>query len=319
MKTAVSVLQELAVKLGKVPEYECVGQTGPPHLAVFQYRCTAMGATVIASARSKKEAKQEAARLCLAELAARGMPVNQSLPSSVLSSGSVEEDEAVLPSYSYVALLKELCEQYRLPASTYQLVGDAGPAHLRHFTVRVSVGGHAREATATTKKAARQLAASYLYKYLRENLAKATRDFAEEEALVRAHEKAMDRYRELNDEQPWRPDLGQRIADYPDGLIHHTEKQARERALSILNELNPEDAVGAETKLEEMLEALGLAAEWTELDTSTGPMPVLQVPRASPALAFCGLPGPKTRAAAAAAAIDYLRLALNNDTSDAQS
>lgn len=80
---------------------------------------------------------------------------------------------------SYVALLKELCEEYRLPAVTYELVGDTGPPHLRHFTVRARIGQHERVATSTTKKAARQLAAEELYSYLRENLARVTRDFNE--------------------------------------------------------------------------------------------------------------------------------------------
>lgn len=80
---------------------------------------------------------------------------------------------------SYVALLKELCEEYRLREPEYELIGDTGPPHQRHFTVRATLGLHERQATSTTKKAARQLAAEQLYTYLRENLARLTGDFVE--------------------------------------------------------------------------------------------------------------------------------------------
>lgn len=80
---------------------------------------------------------------------------------------------------SYVALLKELCQQFRLAPVEYELVGDTGPPHLRHFTVRARIGHHERLATSTTKKAARQLAAEKVYTYLRENLSRVTKDFDE--------------------------------------------------------------------------------------------------------------------------------------------
>lgn len=80
---------------------------------------------------------------------------------------------------SYVALLKELCEEYHLPGVEYELVSDTGPAHMRQFAVRASLGQHSRLATSTTKKAARQLAAQQLYSYLRDNLSRLTTDFVE--------------------------------------------------------------------------------------------------------------------------------------------
>ncbi|KAI8440640.1 hypothetical protein MSG28_001851 [Choristoneura fumiferana] len=75
MKTAITVLQELMVKYTENPSYECIAQSGPQHLATFEYRCSARGHVVTATARSKKEAKQEAARLMLQKLAGAGLPV----------------------------------------------------------------------------------------------------------------------------------------------------------------------------------------------------------------------------------------------------
>ncbi|KPJ01082.1 hypothetical protein RR46_05347 [Papilio xuthus] len=48
----------------------------------------------------------------------------------------------------------------------------------------------------------------------------------QEEALARAHERAMERYVERREELGWRPHLGQRIADYHLGLLMHVGELA---------------------------------------------------------------------------------------------
>ncbi|XP_072942027.1 uncharacterized protein [Epargyreus clarus] len=372
-KTPVTVLQELMVKFGDVPEYECIAQTGPQHQAVFEYCCRARGVTVAAAARSKKEAKQEAARRALAALAARGDPVPPpycaapappphcaapaapaasaalALPSCSSAAGSAGADEAAgagaeagagagVDVRSYVALLKELCEEYKLGSVQYALVGDTGPPHLRRFTVSAALGSHERVATATTKKAARQLAAEQLYTYLREHLADATKDFVEvsvqdsprkrkaateenqqtkrscdlrtllqiqtketEEALTRALDKAMSRYVELREEQPWRPDLGQRVADYHLGEERRREAVEADRA-----------AAGEEDPVEALLRlaaALGLSVEPGSLPGERGPLSTVALGPAAPALVLAG----RAPAAAAAAALRYLRRALRQN------
>ncbi|KAL0839962.1 hypothetical protein ABMA28_016570 [Loxostege sticticalis] len=305
MKTAVTVLQEMMVKLGQTPDYECISQSGPQHQATFEYRCAALGASVTAAARSKKEAKQLAARLMLRRLAGLGHAVPPPYAAPPHASGvgagagaGQAGDEAGASAAgageagggggarSYVALLKELCEEYRLPGAEYELVGDTGPPHLRHFTILARVGHLTRQATATTKKAARQLAADQLYSYLRENLARLTKDFVEEDALVRAHEKAMERYQETR-EDARRPDLGQRVADY------HLEPEAWDCALRALES---EQAGG----LDGALAALGLTAAATTLAAAgAAPLHVLTLDAAAPPLAFAGADPQRARAAAA--------------------
>ncbi|XP_026326644.1 interferon-inducible double-stranded RNA-dependent protein kinase activator A homolog [Hyposmocoma kahamanoa] len=184
MKTAVTALQEMMVKLKEIPEYECISQSGPQHLATFEYRCSVRGCVVKASARSKKEAKQEVARVMLLALKARGEDVPPPFDRPPLQPPPGAAEPAPAPTSgpgprSYVALLKELCEEYHLPGVEYELVSDTGPPHMRQFAVRARLGQHSRLAASTTKKAARQLAAQQLYSYLRDNLSRLTTDFVE--------------------------------------------------------------------------------------------------------------------------------------------
>ncbi|VVD03784.1 unnamed protein product [Leptidea sinapis] len=231
-KTAATVLQELMTKSGKIPEYECVAKSGPQHSVKFEYRCIANGVIVKAKGKTKKLAKQEVARKMLNNLFLQGMPVPhpyarppspdppsppspaspsaKALPSAGVASASVEVN-------SYVALLKELCIEYNLGTVEYDLVGDAGPPHQRWFTIKAQLGPHVRLASSNTKKQARQSAAEQLYTYLRENLARLTKDFVVDEALARAHERAMERYVETRTGP--RLDLGQKISEYHIGVL----------------------------------------------------------------------------------------------------
>ncbi|XP_063380373.1 RISC-loading complex subunit tarbp2-like [Cydia fagiglandana] len=308
MKTPITVLQELMVKFSQSPEYECVAQSGPQHLAVFEYRCSARGHVVSATARSKKEAKQEAARLMLARLAAAGLnvpaPYAAPCPPCPPAVGDGDAVAAGSGSRSYKALLKELCQEYNLPGPEYTLEGDTGPAHARRFTARGAVGAHARIASATTKKAAQQLAAQQLYQYLRENLARLTEDFVEEDALARAHERAMERYVEARADAPHRPDLAQRVADYHLGLLLHLEEEQVNLGADALEAASPD--AEPETALQAVAGALGLRVEWHSLPAEGGSLTLVRLAPSSPPLVFCA----RTREAAAAEALAYLRLTM---------
>ncbi|XP_026765210.3 double-stranded RNA-binding protein Staufen homolog 1-like isoform X2 [Galleria mellonella] len=314
MKTAASVLQEMMVKMGEIPDYECISKSGPQHQMTFEYRCKALGFVVTAAARSKKEAKQEVAKLMLARLAAAGHPVpppyglfSTNKPQGPAAAAAAAEGGGVsamrpLEARSHVALLSELCAEYRLAAPQYALLGDEGPPHLRHFTVGARVGDHERRATSTTKKAARQLAAAQLYSYLRENLARVTRDFDEEDALVRAVGKAMDKYSETRDIMN-RPNLGQKISEYH--LAFPASKDESTLALG-REALWSGTQLPAEVRLAAAASALGLQPEWAALDAEGGALAVLRLLPAEPALVFAG----RDRAAAAAAALRYLHTVL---------
>ncbi|XP_075972303.1 protein Loquacious-like [Anticarsia gemmatalis] len=312
MKTAVTVLQEMMVKEGYMPQYECISQTGPQHQSLFEYRCMVLGEVAQAAARSKKEAKQEVARVMLQKLSAKGHSVPSPYGCVPMATSSMLEDE-ITPSSpadtrSYVALLKELCEEYRLTAVEYELVGDTGPPHLRHFTVRARIGKHERLATSTTKKNARQLAAEQLYTYLRANLARVTKDFDEQDALMRAHEKAMERYQEPNEEIQRRPDLGQQVANYHLGLVARLDKEVHERVVSLLNLEREREPHSPERVLGEVAKMLRIDMEFSELERREGtPLSVLELSGCAPELAFAAT----NRPAAARTALGYVRLAFD--------
>lgn len=313
MKTAVTVLQEMMVKMGLMPEYECVSQSGPQHQSLFEYRCLACGEVALAAARSKKEAKQEVARVMLLRLSNKGHPVPPPYGRTVAAS-AFHEDDVVTGSpsdtRSYVALLKELCTEYRLASVEYELVGDTGPPHLRHFTVRATLGSHERIATATTKKTARQVAAEKLYTYLRENLSRLTRDFDEEEALARAHDKTMDRYQEPEEPQR-RPDLGQKIADYHLGLTERLDEATLQQCREVLREERERDAHSPERVVARVADVLRLDVAYTTLGTAgDAPLALLELSGTSPDLVFGG----EGNAEAAREALAYVRrVALNAD------
>ncbi|CAB3221777.1 unnamed protein product [Arctia plantaginis] len=303
----------MMIKMGNMPEYECVSQSGPQHQALFEYRCLACGEVVTAAARSKKEAKQEVARVMLHRLASKGhsvpAPFGLAVPATSFHEAGVTVGSPA-DTRSYVALLKELCEEYHLAGVQYELVGDTGPPHLRHFTMRARLGQHERLATSTTKKAARQLAAEKLYTYLRENLARVTKDFNEDEALARAHDKAMERYQDPCDEYPRRPDLGQKIADYHLGLASRLDPETKEAAVALLERERAREPHSPERIVAALSEALHLELSYGELARATGAeLAVLQLAGTAPDLAFAG----DDRAAAAAEALDYVHYALAHD------
>lgn len=151
----------------------------------------------------------------------------------------------------------------------------------------------------------------------------------QDDAMVRAHERAMERYVELRDDTAWRPDLGQRVADYHLGLLSRAGKcpgvgggrasaddadrplvppadAERQASAGAALEAARRAGDGAEAALAAAAAALGLAVQPEQLPADGGALHVLELAPAAPALAFAG----RGRAAAADAALRYLRLAL---------
>lgn len=138
---------------------------------------------------------------------------------------------------------------------------------------------------------------------------------AQEDALVRAHEKAMERYHD-SEEPPRRPDLGLRVANYQLGLAAllarasstecHRDSPTSTRSLA-RSALERGRSQSPARALQAVAEALGLELEASCLEREgEAPLCVLQVTGCSPELAFAE----PSAAAAAGAALDYVRRAL---------
>lgn len=69
-KTPVSILQEMMVKQGMIPDYELIHDGGGRHVNTFTYQVSCDGLCATGSGRCKKDAKHEAAKAMLAEIAA---------------------------------------------------------------------------------------------------------------------------------------------------------------------------------------------------------------------------------------------------------
>jgi RISC-loading complex subunit TARBP2 len=68
-KTPVSILQEMMVKQGMIPDYELIHDGGGRHLNTFTYRVSCDGLIATGTGRCKKDAKHEAAKAMLTEIA----------------------------------------------------------------------------------------------------------------------------------------------------------------------------------------------------------------------------------------------------------
>lgn len=69
-KTPVSILQEMMVKQGMTPDYELIYDGGGSHVNTFTYQVTCDGLKATGTGRCKKDAKHEAAKAMLTEIAA---------------------------------------------------------------------------------------------------------------------------------------------------------------------------------------------------------------------------------------------------------
>lgn len=69
-KTPVSILQEMMVKQGMIPDYELIHDGGGRHVNTFTYRVECDGLSATGTGRCKKDAKHEAAKAMLTEIAA---------------------------------------------------------------------------------------------------------------------------------------------------------------------------------------------------------------------------------------------------------
>lgn len=170
-KTPVSILQEFMIKKGCCPQYDLLPSEGlGTHLPTFHYQVTAGTVVAIGKARSKKDAKHEAAKLALDQLNLLGLyhPGPAAAPVSPVFSSNPPSPSKIL--VNAIGILQDFCTDNNVPQPEFVLLEDVGPAHSRQFTMECKISEMSVIAVDTTKKKAKQLAAQKMLHRLMDTL-----------------------------------------------------------------------------------------------------------------------------------------------------
>uniref|UniRef100_A0AAQ4Q346 Adenosine deaminase RNA specific n=1 Tax=Gasterosteus aculeatus aculeatus TaxID=481459 RepID=A0AAQ4Q346_GASAC len=172
LKNPVSGLMEYAQYLGQNCEFLLLDQSGPSHDPRFRMQVMLNGRLFpVAEASSKKVAKKDAAaatlRILVAEIQAGPSFGTSSVEGMGTAEGPRQPLSRSLPGgKNPVSVLMEYSQRSGNPIE-FIMTGQAGPPHDPRFMFRVKVGESLfGEASAPSKKAARQLAAEEAVKEL---------------------------------------------------------------------------------------------------------------------------------------------------------
>ncbi|XP_026470875.1 interferon-inducible double-stranded RNA-dependent protein kinase activator A homolog A-like [Ctenocephalides felis] len=102
--------------------------------------------------KNKKEAKHDAAKAMLEQTSKLNSPLAKNVIVPQETSPKTDRHEAIKE-------LMDVCHDRNLPAPEFVLIADEGLPHLKQFTIKCKVATFERDATAATKKAAKQLSA----------------------------------------------------------------------------------------------------------------------------------------------------------------
>ncbi|XP_072751925.1 RISC-loading complex subunit TARBP2-like [Anoplolepis gracilipes] len=184
-KSPISLLQELSVKQGYVPKYDCIGLKVEGAYNRFVYRVKCKDFVAEGVGNSKKDAKQDAAEKMLSLLANKNeislqSPVANKIGISIPikfyepTSLSRMKTESSPDNINYVGLLQEFCMEQKLTFQdiNYEVVEQSGPPHMKVFTIEVRIGTACEKGSAQCKKAAKQEAAKRLLQRLHPDINK---------------------------------------------------------------------------------------------------------------------------------------------------
>ncbi|KAE8574066.1 protein Loquacious [Halyomorpha halys] len=150
LKTPVSLLQEHLVKEGILPTYQLIHCGTGTHQPYFEYEVKARNISAVGKGRSKKEAKQEAAKLLLCQLEGETIWKEE----TPLISPHIPSVKGNL-----IGALQEYCIQHSIPYPQYEFVSDEGNLTAHIFVKRCTVLSYTTEGKASTKQQAKHLAA----------------------------------------------------------------------------------------------------------------------------------------------------------------
>ncbi|XP_071575960.1 RISC-loading complex subunit TARBP2 [Temnothorax nylanderi] len=265
-KTPVSILQEMMVKQGMIPDYELIHDGGGRHVNTFTYRVMCDGLSATGTGRCKKDAKHEAAKAMLTEIAAhRNYP---QLPAATTPTMSPSKSPfhsappppkipANVPFVNAVGELQELCADNQLQEPEYILIRDIGPPHARIFTIRCKVSSFEEDGIATTKKQAKHDAAKRMVDRIK-CVVNNSNDFHKEKSEEDSsnssittidtelmNKNAEERYRALA-KTARKINLGIKLAEYHIKWRDSLEEDKRNKILEQLESIFPNEFFGNE-------------------------------------------------------------------------
>ncbi|KYQ51235.1 hypothetical protein ALC60_09700 [Trachymyrmex zeteki] len=270
-KTPVSILQEMMVKQGMIPDYELIHDGGGRHVNTFTYRVTCDSLSATGTGRCKKDAKHEAAKAMLTEIAVhRNYPQLPAANTPTVSpsrspfhSAPLPPKIANVPFVNAVGELQELCAENNLQEPEYILIRDIGPPHAKVFTIRCKMSNFEEDGIATTKKQAKHDAAKRMVdriKSLMNNLKDFFKEKNKEDSpnssitsidMETMNKNVEERYRTLIKSR--KINLGLKLADYHSYWRDSLETDKRNKILMELESIFPNETIDNEYITEDII------------------------------------------------------------------
>ncbi|XP_012063963.1 PREDICTED: interferon-inducible double-stranded RNA-dependent protein kinase activator A homolog [Atta cephalotes] len=262
-KTPVSILQEMMVKQGMIPDYELIHDGGGRHVNTFTYRVTCDSLSATGTGRCKKDAKHEAAKAMLTEIAAhRNYPQlpaantpTVSPPKSPFHSAPLPPKIANIPFVNAVGELQELCAENNLHEPKYILIQDIGPPHAKIFTIRCKMSNFEEDGIATTKKQAKHDAAKRMVDKIKSLMNKSKNKEDSSNSSITTidtdtmNKNAEERYRTLIKSR--KINLGLKLADYHTYWRDSLETDKRDKILQQLECVFPNEMIDIDYIIED--------------------------------------------------------------------
>ncbi|XP_052893222.1 RISC-loading complex subunit tarbp2 [Anopheles moucheti] len=178
MKTPISVLQELLSRRGITPQYDLIQVEGTVHEPAFRYRVSYQDKDAMGTGKSKKEAKQAAARALIEKLMGsvyydqhdrtilNGLKHDAANVQSIGNSRVTTNEEE--STGNPIGWLQEMCMARRWPPPTYETETEKGLPHERQFTIACVVLKFREVGEGKSKKVAKRQAAQKMWQRLQD-------------------------------------------------------------------------------------------------------------------------------------------------------
>ncbi|XP_015112148.1 RISC-loading complex subunit TARBP2 isoform X2 [Diachasma alloeum] len=266
-KTPASILQEMMVKKGIVPNYELIHDGGGSHENTFTYRVMCDGLFATGTGRCKKDAKHAAAANMLdAIVKHQGLLPLPASPakSPVRAPPPLPKPEPYVqdPNGRFVnaiGALQDLCAENELQDPVYNTISDVGPPHARIFTMQCAVASFREEGISTTKKQAKHLAAKKMLQRITEVVEDASKSSVipllkrtgglEDGGFEAANERAKKNFLDQKVPHTKKMNLGAKLSDFHNRLRLSYSENVRKNTSEKLKEF--EDLLNECREMEE--------------------------------------------------------------------